>query len=182
MSSLSPRMAVHRSGKGPDLILLHGGMGSWNHWSRNIDALSARFTLYLLDMPGYGDSPTVAKSTREDEYVALVAPAVAEIARAQPVGLAGFSFGAVVAALVAEQPGARIAGLSLLGAGGFGRSPIALDLQDFPPAEKGQASLRKVLRHNLGVLMIADPAKITEEVIDLHLANVRRTNYDGRHM
>ena len=175
-------LAARVTGAGDPLVLLHGGMGSWNHWTRNIEALSARFTLYLLDMPGYGDSPTVAKATPADDYVELVAPAVAEIARAQPIRLAGFSFGAVVAALVAERPGARIAGLSLLGAGGFGPSPIKLDLLDFPPAETGPASLRKVLRHNLAVLMIADPDKITEEAIDLHLANVRRTKYDGRHM
>jgi hypothetical protein len=24
-------MAVHRRGRGPDLVLFHGGMGSWKH-------------------------------------------------------------------------------------------------------------------------------------------------------
>src|SRR5262252_8221466 len=153
-------LAARITGAGEPLVLLHGGMGSWNHWTRNIDALAGRYTLYLLDMPGYGDSPAVDRATGEDDYVALVASAVAEIARAQAVRLAGFSFGAVVAALVAERPGASIARLSLLGAGGFGRSPITLDLRPFPPDSRGPASLRKVLRHNLGVLMIADPAKI----------------------
>src|SRR5262245_8117445 len=128
-------LAARITGAGEPLVLLHGGMGSWTHWARNIDALAARYTLYLLDMPGYGDSPTVAKSTPADEYVTLVGPAVAEIAGAQPVRLAGFSFGAVVAALVAERPGAPVARLSLLGAGGFGRSPVQLDLRDFPSAQ-----------------------------------------------
>jgi len=156
-------------------------MGSWNHWARNIDALARRFALYLLDMPGYGDSPTVAKATPDDDYAGMVSAAVAEIARERPVRLAGFSFGATIAARVATAPGLRVAALSLLGAGGFGRSPIALDLRQFPPEAEGEAALRRVLRHNLGVMMIADPAKITEEAIDLHLANVRRTRFDGRH-
>ena len=34
----APRMAVHRSGRGPDLVLFHGGMGSWKHWIRNVGA------------------------------------------------------------------------------------------------------------------------------------------------
>ena len=31
-------MAVHRSGRGPDLVLFHRGMGSWKHWIRNVDS------------------------------------------------------------------------------------------------------------------------------------------------
>jgi pimeloyl-ACP methyl ester carboxylesterase len=133
-------------------------------------------------MPGYGDSPTVAKSTPEDAYAAMVIAAVEKIAREQPVKLAGFSFGGAIAATVAAALPTRVNGLSLLGAGGFGRSPVALDLRQFPPETAGQGSLRKVLRHNLAVLMIADPANITEEAIDLHFANVRRTRFDGRHV
>jgi pimeloyl-ACP methyl ester carboxylesterase len=157
-------------------------MGSWNHWTRNIDALSRRFTLYLIDMPGFGDSPTVPKSMTDDDYLAMVMAAVSEIAGERPVRLAGFSFGAGIAALAAERLGTRMSGLSLLGAGGFGRSPITLDLRPFPPQSAGAGSLRSVLRHNLAVLMIADPANITDEAIDLHLANVRRTRFDGRHV
>ena len=29
-------------GRGETLVLLHGGFGSWLHWVRNIEALSAR--------------------------------------------------------------------------------------------------------------------------------------------
>jgi len=175
-------LAARVTGAGEPLVLLHGGMGSWNHWTRNIDALACRFTLFLLDMPGYGDSPVVAKDTPNDDYVALVAAAVAEIAREQPMKLTGFSFGAVIAALIAARLETRVGAISLLGAGGFGKSPVALDLRQFPPKEDGSASLRAVLRHNLGALMIADPGNITEEAIDLHIANVRRTRFDGRHV
>ena len=44
-----PRMAVRRSGAGPDLVLFHGGMGSWKHWIRNIDAHAGRFRVHALD-------------------------------------------------------------------------------------------------------------------------------------
>lgn len=66
---------------------------------------------------------------------------------------------------------ARIAGLA---------ARIKLDLRTIPPEKAGMAAVRDVLRHNLQVMMIADPAKVTEETIDLHHANVRRTRFDGR--
>ena len=56
----APRMAVHRCGRGPDLVLFHGGMGSWRHWIRNVEPLAARFTVHALDHPSYGDSAPVA--------------------------------------------------------------------------------------------------------------------------
>ena len=45
------RMAVRRRGHGPDVVLFHGGMGSWKHWIRNMQPLSARFTVHALDHP-----------------------------------------------------------------------------------------------------------------------------------
>ena len=41
MTAPAPRMAVRRLGQGPDLVLFHGGMGSWRHWTRNVEALAA---------------------------------------------------------------------------------------------------------------------------------------------
>ncbi len=40
-------------GRGPrDLILLHGGAGSWTHWARNIPELSRHFRLWVPDIRG----------------------------------------------------------------------------------------------------------------------------------
>ena len=50
------RMAWRRFGEGAPLVLVHGGHGSWMHWIRNIEALSARHSLWIPDLPGYGDS------------------------------------------------------------------------------------------------------------------------------
>ena len=47
-------MAVHRRGSGPDLVLFHGGMGSWKHWVRNVEPLATRFTVHALDHPPGG--------------------------------------------------------------------------------------------------------------------------------
>lgn len=174
-------LAVRTWGAGEPLVLLHGGMGSWNHWSRNIEALSRRYAVHALDMPGYGDSPQVPRDIPDDDYAAMVAETVAAIGSYEPVALAGFSFGGIMSAMVAAVLGARIRKLSMMGPGGFGRS-VKLDLKKIPADAGGLGGVREVLRYNLGVMMIADPAQVTEEAIDLHYANVRRTRFDGRRM
>src|SRR5689334_12155643 len=92
-------LAVRTWGSGEPLVLLHGGMGSWNHWSRNIDALARRYAVHALDMPGYGDSPSVPRDMPDDDYAAMVAEAVIAIDSYQPPALAGFSFGGIIAAM-----------------------------------------------------------------------------------
>ncbi len=166
------------AGAGAPLVLLHGGMGSINHWQRNVDVLAKHFTVHALDMPGYGESPTVPKDMPNDDYVALVVDALNATVPAGAFRLAGFSFGGIISALCAAKMGARVEKLSLMGPGGFKRGAV-LDLEKIPRASEGPAVMRAALRHNLEVMMCAGP--VTDETIDLHLANVQRTRYDGRH-
>jgi 2-hydroxy-6-oxonona-2,4-dienedioate hydrolase len=173
-------LSVRKWGQGETLVLLHGGMGSWRHWIRNLDALAARFTVLAVDMPGCGDSDSVPRDIADDDYITLVEETLAAIGGARPFNLAGFSFGGIMAALVAARMGSRIRKLSLVSPGGFGKSPQPLDLRKIPPDAAGMTAVREVLRHNLLVMMCADPASITEETVDLHYANVRRTRFDGR--
>ena len=42
----------------PPLVLLHGGHGSWMHWLRNVEALSAARSVLVPDMPGFAESDT----------------------------------------------------------------------------------------------------------------------------
>lgn len=49
-------VAWDRFGTGPALVLLHGTPWSSALWRPIADALSARFTVHLWDMPGYGQS------------------------------------------------------------------------------------------------------------------------------
>jgi pimeloyl-ACP methyl ester carboxylesterase len=176
-------MKLHTTttGNGPPLVLLHGGMGSINHWHRNISALARHFTVHALDMPGYGESPTVSKDTPNDDYIALVMAALNATVPTGSFRLAGFSFGGIISALCAARLGPRVEKLSLMGPGGFRRLGAPLDLKKIPRASEGETVMREVLHYNLRVMMIADPVKVTDEAVDLHLANVRRTRFDGRH-
>jgi 2-hydroxy-6-oxonona-2,4-dienedioate hydrolase len=182
------QLSQKTAGKGPPLVLLHGGMGSINHWHRNLNVLAQHFTVHALDLPSYGDSPTVSKDTGRDEYVALVVEGLDAAVPNAPFSLAGFSFGGIIAALCAARMGERVRKLSLMGPGGFSSQAPQLDLRKIPREDEnagqgpGTAEMRDVLRHNLITMMCADPAAVTDEAVDLHLANVRRTRYDGRHV
>jgi len=178
-AAASSRLAVRTCGQGPAVVLFHGGMGSWNHWIRNLDVLAERYTVHAPDLPGYGDSPGIAKSAAHDEYIDRVVAGLRPIVGATPFYLAGFSFGGVIAAMTAARLGPQVRKLSLLGVGGFGPPP-QLPMRAIPEESAGDAARREVLRYNLCVMMIADPAKATDEAVDLHAENFRRTRYDGR--
>ena len=57
VSDEAPKMAVRTIGSGPDVVLFHGGMGCWQHWIRNVDALAERFTVHALDHPPTAPRP-----------------------------------------------------------------------------------------------------------------------------
>ncbi|TCC45072.1 alpha/beta hydrolase [Kribbella capetownensis] len=49
-------IAWGRRGRGPAVVFCHGTPFSSRVWSAHADALSNEFTVYLWDMPGYGES------------------------------------------------------------------------------------------------------------------------------
>jgi pimeloyl-ACP methyl ester carboxylesterase len=175
-------MAVHRSGHGPDLVLFHGGMGSWKHWVRNVDALAARFTVHALDHPSYGDSASVPRETTGPQYLDLVHALLLEaLPGAAPLRLAGFSFGAAIAASMARRLGPRVSHLALISPGGFpmrrfGERPI----RSYKEAGDDERLFREDCRHNLLVNMLSDPASVSEETLDIQVDCVRGTRFDSR--
>ncbi|MDP3614137.1 MAG: alpha/beta hydrolase, partial [Rubrivivax sp.] len=103
-------------GKGPTLILLHGGTGSWTHWVSNIRVLSQHFRLVLPDLPGMGESLDVPDDSDLDGYGEfLLAAVVGGLVPADaPFLVAGFSYGGVMTAWLAARLPERVAGICLL--------------------------------------------------------------------
>jgi len=178
----SPGMAVRRRGNGPDVVLFHGGMGSWKHWARNIEALAARFTVHALDHPSYGASAPVARETTGAAYLDLVHRLFVEMFPGDaPLRLAGFSFGGAIAASLARRLAPRVTHLCLVSPGGFpsrrfGDRPI----RSYKEARDDERLFREICRHNLLVNMLSDPASVTEDAIDIQADGVRRTRFDSR--
>jgi 2-hydroxy-6-oxonona-2,4-dienedioate hydrolase len=175
-------MAVHRSGRGPDVVLFHGGMGSWKHWIRNVDALATRFTVHALDHPAYGASAPVALETTGPAYLDLVHELfVAMFSGEAPLRFAGFSFGAAIAAHLARRLAPRVTHLCLVSPAGFptrrfGDRPT----RSYREAGEDEALFREICRHNLLVNMLSHPASISEETVDLQVECVRRTRFNSR--
>jgi pimeloyl-ACP methyl ester carboxylesterase len=178
----APAMAVRRSGSGPDVVLFHGGMGSWKHWIRNIEPLSERFTVHALDHPSYGASASVSREMTGAAYLDLVHGLFIEMFPGDaPLRFAGFSFGAAIAANLARRLAPRVTHLCLISPAGFparrfGDRPT----RSYREAGNDEKLFREICRHNLLVNMLSDPGSITEETLDIQVECVRRARFNSR--
>lgn len=171
-------MVWHAWGRGagkPPLFLLHGGYGSWVHWIRNVEALTARFEVYAGDIPGLGDSDPPPDRRDPDGIGRLVADGVRALT---PAGarahLMGFSFGSVIGGHAAPYLNDILASFTLVGAGGMGlRRAEFLPLARFERDMDGQ-SLRRLARRNLELLMVRDPETVDDVALHMQIMNTTR--------
>lgn len=171
----SGRMTWHDFGAGPPLVLLHGGMGSWMHWIRNIPPLGARHRLLVPDIPGHLDSAVPDGPYAPGNVAAVLSDGLRVlIGTAEPYCLAGFSFGSVIAGHLAQRDGARVARLILVSPSGLGLPRGATGevrkwrhLAD--PAERLAAH-----RNNLQASMISDPAHVDALAVYIHAHSTER--------
>jgi len=175
-------MAVRTSGHGPDVVLFHGGMGSWKHWTRNIGPLAERFTVHALDHPSYGDSASVPRDMSGAAYLELMYGLFLEkFPGSAPLRFAGFSFGAAIATNLARRLAPRVTHLCLVSPAGFptrtfGERPT----RSYKEAGDDEKLFREICRHNLLINMLSDPASISEETLDIQAGCVRRTRFNSR--
>jgi pimeloyl-ACP methyl ester carboxylesterase len=163
-------------GSGPCLALLHGGHGAWSHWIRNVEPLGRRFTVLAADMPGYGGSARPPEPYSAASIAEIVARGLAEIVPAgERYHVAGFSFGGVVGGNVAALAGARCASITVVGSNGLGLKRPALEPMGSWRRLTDPDAIRVVHRRNLGILMIADPARIDELAVHIQTTNTART-------
>ncbi len=183
-------VAYRSFGAGEPLVLMHGGAGSWEHWVRNVDRLASVFRVVAIDQPSYGDSAGVDPDLSNDDYLAVVADAVAEICGDAPrIHLAGFSFGGLIAAATAVALGPRAASLTMTGGAGYGPPKgrdFTLDSRRRLTERLGRAptapELRAMHAENLARLMLWDRAKIDDWAIAMQFRNVERTRFDSRRL
>lgn len=120
---------VEGDGRGPTLLLVHGFGASLGHWRRNIRVLAERYTVYAIDLLGFGasDKPTDFNYTMEG-WAELLLDFSRDVIQA-PTVLIGNSVGSL-ACLIAgsEAPQNLVRGIVLLNcAGGMNNKAIVDD-------------------------------------------------------
>jgi 2-hydroxy-6-oxonona-2,4-dienedioate hydrolase/4,5:9,10-diseco-3-hydroxy-5,9,17-trioxoandrosta-1(10),2-diene-4-oate hydrolase len=120
------RLHYHDIGSGPALLMLHGGgpgASAWSNFKQNVERLSTRFRLLLVDQPGFGrsDKPVHDRPQHEltaEKLIALLN--LLEIEKATPVGN---SIGGAAALELALQAPQRVDRLILMAPAG-GSLPV----------------------------------------------------------
>ncbi|URD84465.1 alpha/beta hydrolase fold [Musa troglodytarum] len=122
-------------GKGPPLLLVHGFGASVGHWRRNIGVLSECYTVYALDLLGFGasDKPPGFAYTMEG-WAQLILDFLDEVIK-KPTVLVGNSVGSLACVIAAsalicklESNGDLVRGLVLLNcAGGMNNKAVVDD-------------------------------------------------------
>jgi pimeloyl-ACP methyl ester carboxylesterase len=177
------KLVWRRFGDGPPIVMLHGGHGSWRHWIRNIDALSREHTLWLPDMPSFGDSESLEGSPhaadRMSRFVEAISATLDSLIGPQtPVPLTGFSFGGITAAFLGAQRG-RIARLALIGAGAHGGARRqTIDLVDWRLPDR--ADMVAALRRNLVPFMLSDERRADALALAIHEWSCVQTRFRSK--
>jgi pimeloyl-ACP methyl ester carboxylesterase len=106
-----------RGGEGPPLLYLHGTAPS-GVWLPFHEQLSARFTLYAPDLPGFGGTPDAAWVEGMDDLVLHTRELMDALNLSRPV-VVGFSLGGWLAAELAVWYPEDVGRLVLAAAGGL---------------------------------------------------------------
>jgi len=165
-------------GQGEPLVLLHGGSGSWRHWLRNIEALSAQYRVLVPDMPGLGESALPPEETPQGAARPLAEGLAELLGPERRYHLTGFSFGANVGGQLAALEGEHIRSMTVVGAASLGLPRPPLDL--LKVRDKQGEDRREAHRENLARLMIRDATRIDDTALDIQEFNTAHARLRSR--
>jgi pimeloyl-ACP methyl ester carboxylesterase len=170
-----------RWGSGPDLVLLHGGAGSWLHWIRNIEKASAHRTVWVPDMPGFGESTPLEMPSDADSLAPMIRRGLDELLAGRDYDLVGFSFGGLTAGLIAAEVPPRLRRLALVSSAAMGLMNREIAYRSVrgltDPAERLAA-----VRHNINALMLHAAASIDDLAIEVHEYGASHQSRRTRHL
>ncbi len=122
-----------KKGSGPPLVLVHGFAGSVFTWRDLIPLLTDTYTMYALDLPGFGFSDKPADGDYSMEAQARLVTGFIQALNLQPAALVGHSMGGIIVAYASVQKPELIDKLVII-EGGFyhGGAPAFLQYLFFP--------------------------------------------------
>lgn len=167
------RIAYHRQGQGPPLVLLHGWPLNNREWARQLEGLADEFTVVAWDAPGAGRSSDPAETFRLADWADCLAAFIDGLSLGR-VHVGGLSWGGglalelfrrhptVVRTLTLVSAYAGWAG-SLPAAGVEQRLQLMLRNSELPPAEWAPALIQTLLGDGAGADMAGELASIISE-------------------
>jgi len=155
-------------GSGPPLILLHGIARSLDDWTETRTELEPRFTVYAIDLPGFGGSDRRTAPVDLIGFAHSVLAFLDALDVRDQVRIVGNSLGGAIALQTVALAPERFAALVLVDSAGFG-SEVAAGLRALALPGVWRLLLRPSRR--LAELQVRgifhDPAMVTEQRIDL---------------
>lgn len=168
-------ISYHEAGAGEPLLLLHGsgpGVSAWSNFGANLPVLAERFRVIMPDMPGFGRTALPEIDALYSVFASRWVEGLLDTLGVESAYVIGNSMGGNVAAELADRSPERVRKMALMGPGG-----LAVNLFGSDPSE-GAKRLFEFLNEpsRAGMLawvetMVADPAIITERLIDERMAN-----------
>jgi 4,5:9,10-diseco-3-hydroxy-5,9,17-trioxoandrosta-1(10),2-diene-4-oate hydrolase len=166
---------VAEAGDGPAVVLLHGGgpgASGVTNYSRNIEALAARYRVLVPDMPGYGRS---AKGIDKSDPFGCLADAMRGLLDAlaiETAHLVGNSYGGAAALRLALDTPDRAGKLVLMGPGGIGttRGLPTAGLNSLLGYYTGAGPSRAKLAAFIRNYLVYEGASVPDELIDVRYA------------
>jgi pimeloyl-ACP methyl ester carboxylesterase len=116
------RIAYTRHGSGSPVLLVHGihAGASSNEWRHTVDALAERYTVFALDLLGFGRSARPSLRYTPALYQALLADVMVRLGRG-PLAVVARSLSAAYLVSLAARDPRHIAALALIGPTGLGQ-------------------------------------------------------------
>ncbi|HCS79035.1 TPA: hypothetical protein DIV55_04835 [Patescibacteria group bacterium] len=95
------KLNVAEAGTGETLVFIHGWSNNWQGWTLLAEQLAPHYKLYLLDLPGFGDSDRL-EAYSIDLEADIIANFVTKFAP-HPRALIGASLGTIITAQTLER-------------------------------------------------------------------------------
>ena len=172
-------------GQGKPIIFLHGGYGSWKHWLKQINFFSKKYSIFIPDMPGFGDSEDLTKPHTPEKIAKNLLDGFLKMKTSDynQVNIIGFSFGGLIAGHLSfhfVQSGVAPEKVILIGPGGLGakRGPMEEMVRRTPSMTNEQ--ILEAHKKNLGILMFADKSKIDKLSLYIQLQNTKQHRTKSR--
>lgn len=177
------RVGIEVRGAGEPLVLLHGIGRDRQDWAAVVPALAAHFTVYALDLEGFGESEPWGERLSLASIAAMVRRTLVVLGERRPVRLVGNSMGGAVALRMTADDPASVAALVLVASAGFGRdAAFTLRLMTVPVLGPMLLRLDRVAATVQVRSLFADRRFVTRELIAASAERMRRPGARRRYL